>query len=201
MQSRVLILPGFGGSGPDHWQSRWEAIHPSFRRVQQSDWNRPDLDDWLFSLDAAFASSAPDVVLVAHSLGCLLAVHWASEEMKLRSLARSRGDIVTTIGGALLVAPPDPATLEFPRVASSFVPVPMITLPFPSIVVASSNDTYASIEYGQRCAQAWGSRFVDIGEAGHINADSGLGIWPLGLDLLAELVPDLPVSGGGGDSN
>lgn len=37
-----LVLPGYGGSGPQHWQSRWEASAPSFLRVEQADRSRPD---------------------------------------------------------------------------------------------------------------------------------------------------------------
>jgi predicted alpha/beta hydrolase family esterase len=36
----VLILPGWQNSGPDHWQSRWEALY-GYQRVQQHDWMRP----------------------------------------------------------------------------------------------------------------------------------------------------------------
>jgi len=189
----VLILPGLGGSGPDHWQTHWETLYPDFRRVQQSDWEHPDLEDWLFSLDAAIAASPPDVVLVAHSLACLLVAHWVNEETMLRNVARSRESVVPLIGGALLVAPPDPEGASFPREASSFAPVPMIRLPFPSIIVASRNDSYGSLRHAGRCARAWGSRLVDAGPVGHINSDSGLGDWPEGLELLTELVPDLPV--------
>jgi uncharacterized protein len=46
-----------------------------------------------------------------------------------------------------------------------------------------------SAERAKDIARAWGSRFVDIGRAGHVNGDSGLGDWPEGkrlLRLLAE---------------
>ncbi|HSU93561.1 MAG TPA: alpha/beta hydrolase, partial [Gemmatimonadaceae bacterium] len=61
-------------------------------------------------------------------------------------------------------------------------------LPFPSIVVASTNDEYVTIERARFFANAWGSSFVNIGEAGHINSASDLGNWPRGRELLAELV-------------
>jgi predicted alpha/beta hydrolase family esterase len=59
---------------------------------------------------------------------------------------------------------------------------------FPSTVVVSANDPFGSSTFAQRCADAWGSRFVDIGEAGHINADSGLGDWAEGYALFQNLV-------------
>ena len=92
--------------------------------------------------------------------------------------------------GALLVAPPDPAGPAFPAEARTFGPVPMARLPFPSLLVASSDDPYASPEFARACASAWGSRLAEIGPKGHINAASGLRRWKEGLDLLATLMPD-----------
>lgn len=163
----VLILPGIQGSGPGHWQSLWERRDPRVRRVQQRDWDAPQLQDWLQALEPAVAGAGGPVVLAAHSLGCLLCAHWA---------ARTR----LAVRRALLVAPPDPEGPGFPKAASSFVPLPSGSLPFPSVVVASRDDPYGSIASAQRRATAWGSEFVDLGARGHINADSGLGDWPEG---------------------
>jgi uncharacterized protein len=120
------------------------------------------------------AGCGPRCVLVAHSLGCLLTVHWAAET---RLAARA----------ALLVGVPNPDRPSFPPEISGFSPLPMRPLPFPSIVVASSDDPYGAPEFASACAAAWGSRFVGIGPAGHINAASGYGEWPEGLRLLAQL--------------
>ena len=56
-----------------------------------------------------------------------------------------------------------------------------------SLVVASHDDPYGSLDFSRGCADAWGSRWVDIGPAGHINGDSGLGDWPEGKRLLESL--------------
>jgi len=171
----TLLLPGVGNSGPEHWQSRWLALHPEFHRVLQDDWDRPDLDAWCRNLEAAVHDAPSPVILVAHSLGCLLAVHW---ELRTSLLVR----------GALLVAPPDPTSAAFPPDAVNFGPVPLRRLPFPSILVASSNDPYGTSEFARDCATAWGSRLVEAGPLGHINAASGLGDWRQGLKLYEELL-------------
>lgn len=173
-----LILPGYGGSGPAHWQSLWESGDPAFRRVQQRDWERPDRGEWEKRLAAAVAESARPKVLVAHSLACLLVVHWAGGAP---AEARSR------VKGALLVAPVDPQSPAFPPEARSFGPVPRAALPFASLVVASSDDPYGTLDFGRLCARAWGSRLVEVGAKGHINAASGLGSWEDGKRLLASL--------------
>jgi hypothetical protein len=142
--------------------------------VQQTDWQRPTRLHWQTALEAAVAGYGPDCVLVAHSLGCLVTVHWAAET---RLTARA----------ALLVGVPNPDRPSFPPEISGFSPLPMRPLPFPSIVVASSDDPYGSLEFARACAVAWGSRFVNVGAAGHINAASGYGEWPEGLRLLAQL--------------
>lgn len=169
-----LVLPGYQDSGPAHWQSRWEALDATLTRVQQRDWDVPDRDDWVAALDAAVGASGQEVVLVAHSIGCLTVVHWAAR-------ARPR------VRGALLVAVPDPSGPRFPAPATGFASVPRDRLPFPSIVVVSDDDPYAAPGFGIACAAAWGARLFDVGSKGHINGQSGLGDWPQGRALLATL--------------
>lgn len=174
----ILILPGWQNSGPGHWQSRWEALH-GWRRVEQHDWMRPRRGDWVARLeDVVLSCEGGDhsVVLVAHSLGCLLAAAWAQVS---RSTVR--------VQGALLVAPGDAERDELRPVLPSWSPIVRERLPFPAILVGSRNDPYCSVERAAGLARDWGARFVDLGERGHINAESGLGDWPEGLALLHEL--------------
>lgn len=175
MNTKILILPGLGGSGPDHWQSRWEKADPACFRVQQGDWDHPVLEEWLAVLNDSVSRAGPEVVFVAHSLACLLVAHWA---------ARS----AVPVRAALLVAPPDPRGRNFPAAAAGFAPFPRQALPFPSTVVASSNDPYATLAFAKSCAAAWGSEFVSLGAAGHINAASGLGAWQEGCALLQQWI-------------
>ncbi|WP_419866821.1 RBBP9/YdeN family alpha/beta hydrolase [Altericroceibacterium endophyticum] len=57
-------------------------------------------------------------------------------------------------------------------------------LRFPSLIVASENDPYATVDYSERRAGQWGSRLIALGPLGHINAISNLGGWPEGRDIL-----------------
>ncbi|MDQ2766073.1 MAG: alpha/beta hydrolase, partial [Gemmatimonadota bacterium] len=93
----------------------------------------------------------------------------------------------------LLVGPSDTEAASYPNGPTGWSPMPMARLPFPSIVVASTDDEYVTIERAQSFADAWGSLLVNIGAAGHINSASNLGEWPLGRELLAELT-DPPAS-------
>jgi predicted alpha/beta hydrolase family esterase len=169
----TLILPGYQNSGPNHWQTLWERNHPSFVRVQQRDWEHPLAVEWVETLERYVAQAGPQAVIVAHSLGCITVAIWA-QTTKL------------TLKGALLVAPPDTGAESCPEAVAGFVPIPMRRLPFPSIVVASTNDHLASVDFARDCTTAWGSRFIDAGALGHINADSGIGEWPEGFALLSE---------------
>lgn len=175
MNTTVLILPGIGNSGPEHWQTLWEKTNPSFSRIQQRDWDYPVCAEWAKVLEESLMSISTNTVLVAHSLACALVAHWAAKT-KLK------------IKGALLVAPPNPDGPNFPKEAVGFSPLPLRTLPFPSIVVASTNDPYGAFEFTKSVASAWGSRFESIGPAGHINANSGLGEWNEGFSLFRQLV-------------
>jgi predicted alpha/beta hydrolase family esterase len=173
--TRTLILPGFHDSDAGHWQSRWEARDETLLRVIQDDWETPHCADWIARLDQAVALTGRDTVLVAHSAGCALVAHWAV------------GDFSMRIRGALLVAPSDPEAASFPPGPRGFAPVPLLRLRFRSIVVASSNDPYVTLSRAETFAKKWGSEFVMIGEAGHINSASGLGEWAEGLALLNTL--------------
>ena len=172
---RTLVIPGLHNSDPDHWQSRWEAGDETMERVIQDDWETPHCADWVARLGQALWCAGSDTLLVAHSAGCVLVAHWA--------VGCQRGQI----RGALLVAPSDPEAPSFPSGATGFGPIPLVRLPFPSTVVASSNDPFVTVARAKTFASAWGSKFVMIGEAGHINTASGIGDWPEGLALLRNL--------------
>ncbi len=176
----TLILPGWQGSGPGHWQSRWEPLY-GYSRVDQHDWQRPLRGDWTARLEEVLLDLTPGqpALLVAHSLGCLLVAAWAAHS---RHTAR--------VAGALLVAPPDVSLPALQPVLASWAQVPLQRLPFPAVVIASQDDPYGSQERAAAFAKAWGARWVDAGCAGHLNADSRLGDWPEGhaqLDALRAL--------------
>jgi predicted alpha/beta hydrolase family esterase len=128
------------------------------------------------ALDAAVAGSSLPVVLAAHSLGCALVAHWAGGS---RHLAKVRG--------ALLVAPSDVEAPSYPAGTTGFAPMPLKQLPFPSILVMSTNDVYVTPDRARHLGRFWGSRLVDVGPKGHINSVSGLGMWPEGFALVEEL--------------
>jgi predicted alpha/beta hydrolase family esterase len=175
MPAPVLIIPGLGGSGPEHWQSLWEPRLGAVR-VEQADWDLPDRVGWISHLDAAIAASPQPPVLLAHSLSCALVACWAALHRR-------------TIHGALLVGPADvDSDKHTPDVAHVFRPMPMARLPFPTIVVASRDDPYVDFTRAEIFAQAWGAELADAGKAGHINSSAGYGEWPAGEKLLARLV-------------
>ncbi|MBP0593193.1 alpha/beta hydrolase [Paraburkholderia sp. LEh10] len=178
-QQSVIVLPGYMNSGEGHWQTRWEARYPNFVRVAMHDWDHPVCEAWCDTLDATVAASKAPVLLAAHSLGCLTIAFWAARHASDGGLAK--------VAGALLVAVPDPAGPEFPPDASGFGAVPLVRLPFKSIVVASTDDPYGGVPFSQACAAAWGSRWENIGPRGHINAESGLGDWEVGQRWLASM--------------
>jgi predicted alpha/beta hydrolase family esterase len=178
-EPRILILPGLHDSGPSHWQSRWQAELPHCRRVEQRDWHRPRLSDWLETLGTAVEVTAEPLVLVAHSLGCALAVHFALAAQRRYRLPAA----------AFLVAPADVDKLARQSACiEGFAPMPLSALPFPTLVVSSSNDPYVSPACARSFAWAWGAAFVDIGPCGHINAESGHGHWREGRELLREFM-------------
>jgi predicted alpha/beta hydrolase family esterase len=173
-KSTVLLVPGLGNSNEEHWQSYWEKNYLC-RRVQQKEWNYPDCQEWVETLDKTVMEyNARNVILAGHSLACATIARWAE--------AYNRN-----IKAAMLVAPADTEAPGFPAVTTGFTPMSTQKLRFPSIVVASTNDEYVTISRAQYFAGRWGSEFINIGAAGHINALSGFTKWPEGLQLLRKL--------------
>lgn len=170
----IIIVPGWRDSGPGHWQSLWANSLPGAQRMQQDDWVAPAREAWVASLARQILALETPVVIAAHSLGCIATTHLPPE-------AAAR------IQGALLVAPADP---QRRAVLEDFAPVPYQPLPYRSILVASSNDPYCPVRTAGAYARAWGSEFVRLQNAGHINVEAGFGAWPLGLALLQSLVGD-----------
>lgn len=172
----LLIHPGLGNSGVDHWQSYWCMAFPNATRVIQDEWDEPRRDAWLARLDAAIANGTRPAILVCHSLACALAVHWAS-----------RGN-TGRIKAIMLVAPADvDSPAHTPDCVRNFAPLPQTRLPLPTLVVASSNDTYLAMDRARALAQAWGADLCAVGDLGHINSEMRLGLWPQGLVLLGQL--------------
>ena len=176
--TRVLILPGWQNSGPDHWQSRWERLH-GYERVEQHDWMRPLRGDWIAQLEDVLLAGEAPTVLVAHSLGCIQVAAWAAHSRNTKQ-----------VRAALLVAPPDVERDDLRQQLPGWAPVARQALPFRSIVVASSDDPFGSFERAAERDRQWHSALQEVGPRGHINADSGLGDWPEGHAWLQTLMKD-----------
>ena len=174
----VLVLPGWHGSGPRHWQTLWEQ-RQHYRRVEQHEWSSPLRGDWIARLEDVVLSCEEPAVLVAHSLGCILAAAWAAH-----SPNRKR------VKAALLVAPADVERPEIRPRLPSWSPIELQALPFPAVLVASRDDPFCELERSRLFAHAWHAQFIDHGACGHINADSGLASWPEGHVLLQDLMKD-----------
>lgn len=176
--TRYLILPGWQGSGPEHWQTHWQQVLPNTTRVEQADWQHPDPHAWIDRLEHAITAEPTPVILIAHSLGCITVAHWASRS-KARSLAQVRG--------ALLVAPADVERENCPPALQGFAPIPQQPLPFPSLLVGSSNDPAASPQRAIELSQSWASHSVILEQAGHINVSAGFTHWSGGFRYLYQL--------------
>ena len=166
-----IILPGSGGSGEAHWQTRWQQANPAMRRFSPASWDLPDFGDWVAALERAVSQAKSPPILIAHSLSCLLVAHWQTVSSR-------------PIAGAFLVAVPDPASPAYPAYGRPFAHTPRGPLRFPSLIVASTDDPYDPHGYARTKAGQWGSALHITGPLGHVNSDSGLGDWPEGMALL-----------------
>lgn len=173
-----LIVPGWGGSEPTHWQSVWQPELDA-DRVELDDWHAPEPARWIAAIDHAVVAmlrhDPRPPILVAHSLGCIAITHWA------RTIGRP-------VRAALLVAPPDVELSGCIPMLREFAPVPLAALPFSSAVIASDNDPYSELARSEQFARSWGSDFHVVPGAGHLNTASNLGRWAHGRAILSQLL-------------
>jgi len=159
--ARLLVVPGLHDSGPTHWQSWLQGLHRGAVRVQQRDWSRGDLERWSARIANTVERHGGETwVVAAHSFGCLALAH---------HLAANPG---SPIVAALLVAPADPDRFG---IAGS---LPAQRLPRPTTMVTSSSDPWMRLPQAQAWARRWGSQLYHLGDAGHINTESGFGPFP-----------------------
>lgn len=175
----LLIVPGYKGSGPDHWQTWLEQQVKHATRVDGIDWERPVLAAWAGEVRTALARAAEPVRLFAHSFGCLAAVVAAADRPE-------------QVAELILVAPANPARFDFTGLRpegndagawSLSSALPLRALNVNGCVVASRNDPWLSYAQAEALAASWGLVLLDAGDAGHINPESGYGPWPLALEL------------------
>ena len=176
--TRILTLPGWKSSGPDHWQSRWECLH-GHQRVEQHDWQRPLRGDWSARLHEVVLDHDGPVVLVADGLGCLLTAWWAAHS-----------PLASRVQAALLVAPCDTEREELRQRLPGWGPIAVQRLPFPTLLMGHHSAAHCTPKRAQALAAAWGAQFrwIEGGTGSDLNAESGLGDWPEGLALLHTLM-------------
>lgn len=173
---KYITIPGLHNSDEGHWHSIWENDNPTeFLRIEQENWDEPDCETWINRIELILKDfNKSEVILIGHSIGCMAIVHW---------LKRFKHKIK----GALFVAPSDAEKENFPTYITGFKPIPLLTLSFPSIVIASADDHVSSLDRCRTFAKNWGSKLVILENAGHIETKSGYGVWKEGLELLKEL--------------
>lgn len=177
----VVIVPGLRDHVEEHWQTILAGQLAKSVTVPRMEVGKLHCGAWVALLDRTLQAIDGPVVLVAHSGGVMITVHWAQQHRR-------------PIQGALLAAPPDfetPLPAGYPTIellrANGWLPTPRNPLPFPSIVAASTNDPLGRFDRVAGLAAAWGSRLVDIGAVGHLNPAAGYGEWPRAHQFIREL--------------
>ena len=178
----VLFVPGLRDHVEDHWQTHAARAIPGSVTVPPLEADRLSRDARVAALDAALSGIAGEVILVAHSAGCLMAAQWATRSTE-------------QVCGALLVTPADvesPLPTGYPTLEQlaegGWLPITRERLPFPTKVVASRNDPLARFDKVAQLAECWGAELVDAGEVGHLNPAAGFGPWADALPLIGALV-------------
>jgi predicted alpha/beta hydrolase family esterase len=132
LSSDMLWLSDDRDLGGNAWQARWAkergAVH-----VAQHDTAFPLRGDWLAQLESAVREQ-PTCRLVAHGLGCALAVAWAAYS-----------SLAYRVQAALLLAPFSPDPADPSGRYRSWRPLAAGRLPFPALILVdpTGRDTVA----------------------------------------------------------
>lgn len=177
----VLFVPGLRDHVEDHWQTHAARALPGSVTVEPLTEDRLSRRARVRALDDALHAIDGEVVLAAHSAGCLTVAHWAQNPSRpiRAALLATPADVENQLPPGY----PSPEDLEF----GGWRPIPRRPLPFRTLVAASRNDPLASYERVADMAMAWGAIVYDAGMVGHLNPPAGFGPWPEGLELLDRL--------------
>ncbi|MEU2234434.1 RBBP9/YdeN family alpha/beta hydrolase [Streptomyces vietnamensis] len=167
-----VTVPGYTGSGPDHWQTHLENTYAGFSRVVQDDWATVDRDRWVARLDETVRSIDGEVFLIGHSCGSVTIAQWAA----------THGD--SRVVGALLVAPADVEAADTLPAISPQAPLPAVALPLKTHLVVSDNDPFLSLERALALAETWGSTVETVPGGGHLATRDGYGPWSHAATLI-----------------
>ena len=183
----ILIVPGLRDHVAEHWQTLLAEKLSHVRTVPPLHQHKLNCAARVAAIERELDLIDGPVVIVAHSAGAIMTVHWATQGTR-------------PIRGALLATPADletPLPAGYPTLDAlrdnGWLPMPRRLLPFPSIVAASLDDPLARFERTSELAHAWGSQLVNLGSVGHLNPASGFGEWSLATGLIERLAPDVRV--------
>ncbi|MBC6674886.1 MAG: alpha/beta hydrolase [Acinetobacter sp.] len=175
----TVIVPGVGGSEHDHWQSWLQRQLKSCSRVQQQDWNKPVLHEWIEQFFKTVQSIQEPIQIVAHSFGCLTTVAALAQHPELNQ----------NIKNLVLVAPANPARFGdagFARDSQNDYQqyFHQLKLQVPTQMIISENDPWLNFQDALQLAKAWKIKPKNLGQVGHINVASGFGPFPEIYDFL-----------------
>jgi uncharacterized protein len=181
----ILIVPGLRDHVPGHWQTllqtQLEQEGRNVACVPRRTEAKLSCAAWVDDIEQSLAAIEGPVVLVAHSGGVLMVTHWAQRYRRV-----IRGALLATPADLERPLPPGYPTVEALR-ENGWLPLPRQTLPFPSVVAASTNDPLGQFDRITELARDWGSRVVSLGDVGHLNPASGYGAWPGAQELIATM--------------
>ncbi len=176
-----VFLPGFGNSIGEHWQNQWFKKLPNSYWLEQEHWNEPECTAWVACLQSCVQNINEPIIFISHSLGCLTVVEWVEHDK-----SENHTQNIAKISGAFMVAVPDPLNSNVPPSIRGYSKYPLTPLPFPSKMIASTNDPYCNVRRTEFFAKNWGSELEFIGAQGHINTSAGFGEWNEGLAILQQ---------------
>lgn len=163
----IVLVPGLRNSDDYHWQSFWARRFAGWRRISQRNWVQPDIENWVSAIRRELAVCPHPVILIGHSFGALAS----------RLVVQNNPE---NIAGIVMVAPAEPSYFQLEEKITT------TKSKTPGIVFGSHNDPLMPFGRAIYWASHWQYDIIDLGDAGHINSESGYGEWEYGLERIFE---------------
>ncbi len=168
---------GLGNSGPNMWMSKREnQFNTQFSRVQQKDWDYPEVSTWVLELrDHIKLLKANYIILIGHSMGCATIAHYKNSHL-----------FDNRIKGCFLVGPANVCHALLPETCQSFEDFPDIQNPIPTQLIISENDPYCDLKTALHYSEIWGAEYLHMGKQGHFCGSNMYVEWKEGFEILKD---------------
>jgi hypothetical protein len=185
----VILIHGFAATKNSNWfpwlsKTLTHDAGASVSAISFPHPRKPDVNEWIATLNGEIRDAGEKTLLIAHSLGCITLLKYIA----------GLPDTIS-IGGIILVSAFDESLPLLPLLNSFVAEKPDYERITPKVrniqVLASSNDIIVPMKYTKRVADQLRVSATEIQKAGHFTTQDGYRKFPELYRLAVEMMQSL----------